>query len=468
MPEIVLASEIVPEIDWENPLVAEMGVIAAFICDGTNVVEVVSGTVSGSTPTVNSDSNGNNWKGVAQFLLADVGIDLANTNYNTFQMIGSFNTRTNGESGEDLRFLVNSSESTSDFQIKSDGRWSSTYPLAKSNYNSYSMSNMSIISNTFTSVAFSVRQAGDRLPLRGYHNGIEAQVNSSCHSSDASIRNYVQLGDWSSTLTIVYVYDNIPSNENLDSIEANPYQLFKLIDSGVEQTFVIAKPRWYQNISPSIVETKQLLRSALIEQTIEIDKNQVLLDQVYSTEDIEQTIYASTARINQEQNYDTQLIEQHIAINTLSVNFEQQFTTTAIEQVTFIETVPLNAEAVYTVNPIEQFTHISRANIKIDSVLTCEPISYSFDIRNIEVGIEQIFTVHNLGYVTQILQSNINQDFNVSTTPVEQVFLISATQLYVGALPTIGYIDWENVVLYSTTSQYRMISTTPQYILTRE
>lgn len=473
MPEIILPTEILPEIDWNNPETVNLK--GLLFCDGTNVIDLVSGVVSSTAPTaIGTDEHGTWWKGMVDFDLRNTQINQDDSSaYLWYIMCGRYNSSNSGSLATYALWTTNGNPSADNIKFTFDGTWSGRAPKISGSYASDNLDNSTYMgqANEYHSYALRLRLNRSGRTYIYTHNILDGTVGSVSNAAQAASANekyLFRIGNNSFKTYVIPIYERVPGDESkIINVQANPYQLFKLINTGVEQVFDVFPIQWKQCVKVIDAHLKQQLSLSDIEQIIEVSEQQAAVNHVLSAAEIEQLTQVSFAQTTQKQDFSTQLIEQYTFVNTVNVDVKQQFTTQVIELLTQVYSLQLNAGAVYSTNPVEQYTYISRANIDVATVYSCQAIEYSFVASTNAINIQQQFTAQEIDYLTQVSAHKHHQGINFSTVAIEQITSVTTVQVYLGALPEVTEIDWDNVVLYSTTSQYKMISTTPHYILTR-
>jgi hypothetical protein len=236
MSELIYPNKALPEVDWENPLTD--GLVALFYFDGTNVVEVISGKIG--TGAVVSEEDG--WTGQSQFNIADL----------------------------DCKFLGNDETCTAVFsRIHWDSAASNTAPLVQLNKDgkylnfvadySYGATNSAALrggynssQSTFSSpdetrdqlIAFNstIRSTTQAWEYNTIYQGGELSgvLDNAGLRSGSEIISTIDVGSTTEDVVkVVAVYTQRKTEQDLQELEANPYQLFKTEET-VEQEYGLA------------------------------------------------------------------------------------------------------------------------------------------------------------------------------------------------------------------------------------
>jgi len=227
-------NEALPDIDWTNPNTNNL--VGLFYFDGTNVVEVLTGTVGTGTPVASGDG----FVGEATFNISDLGFNFNDTvTPITVLVVGNMLQTTNGQENTPLKL----SNSVTTILHDQNPWFIDRPPTFSANYDTAVADDFFVASEDTNSLGVIIRRTNPNNYVCSFYlnNRIGVQSVPTLQLSDTSDLTQLVFGDTVQKNNILVVFKGAIPVAQLDAIDADPYQLFQT-KQDVQQEYGLVFP----------------------------------------------------------------------------------------------------------------------------------------------------------------------------------------------------------------------------------
>lgn len=406
MSEIVLPTEVTRVVDWNNPLTANLE--ALLYCDGTNVIDAVTGEIAATLPSsTGTDVNGTWWEGMVDFDLRNTNISQNITGASIWYLFfGIFRTTSAGTLSDHAMWTVDGYPSSVNIYFNWDGVWSTRYAKIAGNYASDNLENTVYMGESLAYHSYGLR-LGFGISGRTYIytqnmlDGVLGQNNNSAQSGSTAERYLFRVGSAYKTY-IVPIFKHVTDDEaKIAEIQANPYQLFESISTGTEQ-------------STTTVTTQQLTQSEIVS-VIGIGFSNAIISQSITQSQL--------VNINETAQLNAIVSEQKTQSSLQAIATINNVSPVICEQLNESSTVSNEAtQLVYAVQA-QQLTQSLTLNIASDgtqdvNAIVTEQKSHS-----------QIITLEEVASIKAVICEQLVQAVNANVSAINETNAITAEQL---------------------------------------
>lgn len=239
---ITYPSEVIPEIDWENPLTKNLK--ALLYCDGVNVIDLVSGVVSETVPTsTGTDVYGTYWSGMVDFDLRKTLVDQSTDNSGYwYLMFGDFYTSNTGSLPAHARWTRDGNLGADNVDFTFDGAYTSRAGRIVGNYASKNLENTVYMGQELEYHAYALyvnitRSGRSYISANHILDGSLGTPASNAQSANSAEKYLFRVGGVKNYILPIYSHEE-GIEDSIIAIQADPFALFKTRQDVFEEYYL--------------------------------------------------------------------------------------------------------------------------------------------------------------------------------------------------------------------------------------